>query len=292
MSKISKVKLSNFRIFTDDFNQVDFNNENGLPADFICIYGQNGMGKTSFFDGIEWFSSGTIYRFEDKNMKKEIKRYKGYVLSNRNIDGNNDKSYVEVNYSDNCTVKRTVTKSSKDINEKGYRDYNKGRLNPQKFKMNIMAKQILPHNKIDSFIHANSPNDKYEEWGKFWDSDGSQRKLFTKVYKVKKLIAKRIDLIKRDCEDAIEELRELTISDEKIKEINNKINDFNILETISGLKLKEVIKSENEIINIPDKNKIREYKNSVNKIIDNEKLNIDKLIYLLNYYGEDYTQKK
>lgn len=292
MSKIEKVKLSNFRVFTDNFNQVDFNNENGLPADFVCIYGQNGMGKTSFFDGIEWFSSGEIYRFEDKNMKKEIKRYKGYVLSNRNIDANNDKSYVEVKYSDNYTVKRTVIRANKDISEKGYRDYNKGRLNPQKFEMNIMDKQILPHNKIDSFIHANSPSEKYEEWGKFWDSDGSQRRLFNKIYKVKRLINKRIDLIDKVREEAIEELKKLTISDEKIKEINNKINDFNTLETISGLNLKEVIKAENEIINIPDNKKIQEYKNNINKIIDSENLNINKLIYLLNFYGEAYTQKE
>lgn len=292
MSKIEKVKLSNFRIFTDNFNKVDFNNKNGLPADFVCIYGQNGMGKTSFFDGIEWFSSGTIYRFEDKNMKKEIKRYKGYVLSNRSIDVNNDKSYVEVTYSDKCIVKRTVIRATKDISEKGYRDYNKGKLNPQKFKMNIRDKQILPHNKIDSFIHANSPSEKYEEWGKFWDSDGSQRKLFTKVYEVKRLIAKRIDLIKKAREEAIEELKELTISDEKIKEINNKIKDFNTVEAISGVILKKVIKAENEIINIPDKNKIREYKNSINKIIDSENLNRDKLIYLLNFYCKDYTQKE
>lgn len=132
LSKIEKVKLSNFRVFRDKFNQVDFNNENGFPADFVCIYGQNGMGKTSFFDGIEWFSSGVIYRFEDKNMLKELKKYTGYVLSNRNIDGNNDSAYIEVKYSDNCEVRRSVLK----INN----NYNRGRVNPNNFKMNIMIK--------------------------------------------------------------------------------------------------------------------------------------------------------
>ncbi len=292
MSKIEKVKLTNFRVFRDNFNKVDFNNQNGLPADFVCIYGQNGMGKTSFFDGIEWFSSGVIYRFEDKDVKKEIKKYKGYVLSNRNIEGKKDISYIEVKYSDNCTVKRTVIRANKGINEKGYRDYNKGRLNPNNFKMNIMDKQILPHNKIDSFIYANSPSEKYEEWGNFWDSDGSQRKLFTKVYRVKKLINKRIDSLQELREEAIEELKKLTVSDEKIKEINNKINEFNTTEPMCGVKLKEVIKKENEIINIPDGSEIKEYKNNVNKIIDIENLNRDKLIYLLHFYKDNYTQKQ
>lgn len=292
MNKIEKVKLSNFRVFRDNFNQIDFNNENGLPADFVCIYGQNGMGKTSFFDGIEWFSSGVIYRFEDNDIKKEIKKYKGYVLSNRNINGNKDKSYIEVKYSDNCTVKRTVIRANKDINEKGYRDYNKGRLNPNNFKMNIMDKQILPHNKIDSFIYANSPSEKYEEWGNFWDSGGSQRKLFTKVYRVKKLITKRIDSLQKVREEAIEELKKLTVNDEKIKEINNKINEFNTTEPMCGVKLKEVIKKENGIINILDGSEIKEYKNSVNKTIDMENLNRDKLVYLLHFYKDNYTQKE
>ncbi|OCB00113.1 AAA family ATPase [Clostridium beijerinckii] len=284
MSKIEKVKLSNFRVFRDKFNEVEFNNENGFPADFVCIYGQNGMGKTSFFDGIEWFSSGVIYRFEDMNMLKELKKYTGYILSNRNIDWKNDSSYVEVKYSDNCEVRRSVLK----INN----NYNRGRTNPNNFKMNIIDKQILPHNKIDSFIHAKSPSEKYEEWGNFWDNDGSQRKLFSKVYNVKKLISKKIDLLKEAREEAIEELKELTVSDDKIKEINDKINEINTIEPICEIILKEVIKNENEIINIPDGSEIKEYKNSINKIVDIENLNRDKLTYLLNFYKDNYNQKE
>ena len=116
--------------------------------------------------------------------------------------------------------------------------------------------------------------------------------MFTKVYSVKKLIAKRIDSLQKVREEAIEELKKLTVSDEKIKEINNKINEFNTTELMCGVKLKEVIKKENEIINIPNESEIKEYKNSVNKIIDIENLNRDKLIYLLNFYKDNYTQKK
>ena len=80
MTKIEQIKLTNFRAFEDKFNTVDFNNKDGMPADFICIYGQNGMGKTSFFDGVEWFSTGKLYRFEENDINKEIKKYKGYIL--------------------------------------------------------------------------------------------------------------------------------------------------------------------------------------------------------------------
>ena len=228
MIKLQKVTLTNFRIFGNKDNVADFTNSDGNPADFVCFYGQNGMGKTSLFDGIEWFAKGNIYRFEGKNIKKEIKKYKGYILSNRNIENKDDKSYVEVEYSDKSIRKRTVKRAKKEIEEKGYRDYNAGQLNGKKNEKNyILDKQILPHDKIDSFIFANSPSGKYEEWGNFWDSDRSQRNLFNKVYSIKKLIAKRIEIIERSIEEDTEKLEKLVLSDEKVNEINNKIEVFN-----------------------------------------------------------------
>ena len=52
MKKISKITLENFRAFAGK-NVVDFNNSENKPADLICIYGKNGSGKTSMFDGFE-----------------------------------------------------------------------------------------------------------------------------------------------------------------------------------------------------------------------------------------------
>ena len=43
--------LENFRVFLGK-NEIDFNNSDGNPADFVCIYGKNGFGKTSLFDGL------------------------------------------------------------------------------------------------------------------------------------------------------------------------------------------------------------------------------------------------
>lgn len=52
MKKISKITLENFRVFSGK-NEIDFNNSDKKPADFVCIYGKNGFGKTSLFDGFE-----------------------------------------------------------------------------------------------------------------------------------------------------------------------------------------------------------------------------------------------
>lgn len=35
--------------------EISFNNSNNRPAYFVCIYGKNGFGKTSLFDGFESF---------------------------------------------------------------------------------------------------------------------------------------------------------------------------------------------------------------------------------------------
>ena len=59
MKKISKITIENFRVFSGT-NEIDFNNRENIPADFICIFGKNGYGKTSLFDGLEWFFTGEI----------------------------------------------------------------------------------------------------------------------------------------------------------------------------------------------------------------------------------------
>lgn len=40
MKKISKIILENFRVFSGK-NEINFNNSNGEPADFVCVYGKN-----------------------------------------------------------------------------------------------------------------------------------------------------------------------------------------------------------------------------------------------------------
>lgn len=293
MTKIEKIKLTNFRAFEDKFNTVDFNNKDGMPADFICIYGQNGMGKTSFFDGVEWFSTGKLYRFEGNDINKEIKKYKGYILSNRKIENNNGKSYVEVKYSDKSISKRTVRRAKKDIEEKGYRDYNRGQLSGKNTdEIYIDEKQILAHDKIDSFVFAKSPSQKYEDWGNFWDSDKSQRMLFGKIYSIKKLITKRIETIEKSINEASEELEKLLLSDEKIEEINNKIEDFNKIEQVSEIELSKLIKNKNQIFNTLDSKETMQYKNTFSKVIDTEDLIKEKALYLIKFYNDYYTEKR
>ena len=113
MKKISKITLENFRVFSGK-REISFNNSNNQPADFICIYGKNGFGKTSLFDGFEWFFTGEIHLLQ-KDLKNNITRYEGNVLKNRYASENEGAS-ISVEFSDGKCGRRTVVKRYDSIN--------------------------------------------------------------------------------------------------------------------------------------------------------------------------------
>lgn len=285
MSKISEVKFYNFRAFSGDKGFFDFTDSEGKPADFVCIYGQNGMGKTSFFDGIEWFSNGEIYKFEDKDIKKEMKKFKGAILRNRNSLGK--KTAVSVKFSDGNSVKRTITQRVNSNN-----DYSKGTISPKKYKDIIMGKQILPHSKIDNFVYATKPIDKYKEWGSFWDTDGKQRKLFNNIYQLKKLCERKIQSLEQDFNNNREELNKLVIDDEIINQINDKITCYNSTEQIQVDNLKLIKKSKNNLLNMPTEREITIRKSKLISTLDVENTLKNKLDYLVNYYESYYKYQR
>lgn len=281
MCKIKIVEFNNFRAFNGK-ETFDFRNKLGEPADFVCIYGPNGMGKTSFFDGIEWFSFGKIYRFDE--VKSELKKYKGSILTNRHA--NEEKAYVKVIFSNDEFAERTVI-SRRDSNN----DYLAGRLKPKKSNNSIDYKQILPHSKIDGFVYAKSPEKKYEEWGSFWDLDGSQRELFNKVYKINKLTDRKIEQLMDKKTQTKEELDKLLISEDKINYINKNIGIFNKESIIEDIHLSPITKNRKNMLVLPYKNDIESLKNLLNIRIDNETLNEKKVRYLITFHNQYYNEK-
>ncbi|MBV6734539.1 AAA family ATPase [Priestia megaterium] len=75
--KIEKVIINNFRNYAGK-HVFD------LTKDITIFYGDNGFGKSSFFDALEWCISGTISRFtssiENENFKQDI--INRYIVSN------------------------------------------------------------------------------------------------------------------------------------------------------------------------------------------------------------------
>lgn len=224
MKKISKITLENFRAFLGK-KEINFNNSSNEPADFVCIYGKNGSGKTSLFDGFEWFFTGEIYLLE-KDLKSNVSRYMGDILRNR-YASNDESAGINIEYSDGTQGHRTIKKRIDSIN-----DYNKGM--PSGVCRNMInKKQILPHSKIDSFVYANKPTQMYDEWGNYWDPDNSQRDFFKSIYDV----YRNINNGNKECSGTLQEVQAELIGlniERKIDNYNEAVLKFN------SLKIREI----------------------------------------------------
>ncbi|MBY6053429.1 SMC family ATPase [Cytobacillus firmus] len=74
--KIDKIIIKNFRNYVGE-HYFD------LSKEITVFYGDNGFGKSSFFDAIEWCISGTISRFSDEGESEKFKKdlINRYVLT-------------------------------------------------------------------------------------------------------------------------------------------------------------------------------------------------------------------
>ncbi|MEQ6047982.1 SMC family ATPase [Lysinibacillus capsici] len=79
--KIDKVIIKNFRNYVGE-HHFD------LSKNITIFYGDNGFGKSSFFDAIEWCISGTISRFNDEGESEKFKKdlINRFVLTNLEND--------------------------------------------------------------------------------------------------------------------------------------------------------------------------------------------------------------
>lgn len=219
MKKISKIYLENFRIFSGK-NEINFNTSNKKPADFVCIYGKNGFGKTSLFDGFEWFFLGEVHLLK-KDLKSNVSKYTGDILKYK-YAREGEKVGVGIQYSDGEEGYRTVVKKANSAN-----DYGKG-MPSAVCKDMLDEKQILPHSKIDSFVYATKPSDMYNEWGNFWDPDNRQRGKFEAVYKVYKKISNEIKEYDEKLEGIENKLKKLNI-EQKVRDYNKSVETYNRL---------------------------------------------------------------
>lgn len=98
--KLKKLVVNNFRNY---IGEVSFD----LSKDITILYGDNGNGKSSFFDAIEWCITGEINRFT--LMKNE---YKTVVANSSMCLG--DECSVAI-YFDNYILKKSFKKNDMDI---------------------------------------------------------------------------------------------------------------------------------------------------------------------------------
>ena len=112
MYKLKEINISDFRAFRQE--KINFSN-----YDIVLLVGNNGMGKTSFFDAIEWGFTGSLKRYQPSSKEKQSEHF----LSNKYARGQGN---VNIILEESMTDKEVII----DRTTKSYRgnDFNQGNL--------------------------------------------------------------------------------------------------------------------------------------------------------------------
>ena len=224
--KLESLTLKNFRKYKGE-KVIEFNDRNGQPARFVLIYGKNGMGKTSIFDGVEFALKGEVERISDLNARE---REKVNIPIYHHRDHKNEEAYVVIKLSNGKSIRRKVASLSKYGNDCRIIPANPGsEITGKKDQRKIWDQLILPHDKIDSFISAKSPTAQFNEWTDSAAPLTDERQNFINTYsalKSKKSKLANLEDEKESLESELQQLMKNKLSVQKIVEIIEKYNAF------------------------------------------------------------------
>jgi DNA repair exonuclease SbcCD ATPase subunit len=274
MKKIEKIEFKNFRAYKNHTFDID------PSKNIVLIYGNNGFGKTSFFDGIEWGLTGKLERYSGAAKEKNE-----YPILKNNFTTRTESGHINILLSDGSNIKREIKTS-------GNSDYNEGKLNINiESYNNIMLKDtfkdkvifndnfnfshLLSQELLNSFIRGTKDTDRYKAIVRLFGLERYEK--FNPHIKV------MVDKIVLRLNDINDNLRKITnrIELEKVKSSNLDINP--------SIKIKELrvileslgLKIESEFNN--------EDLENISKDIQQKKLEIEKGISNINRAIADFV---
>ncbi|KSU22111.1 AAA family ATPase [Lactococcus lactis] len=162
MIRLDRVIIKNFRNFQGEY-QFDFS------KDITIFLGDNGNGKSSIFDAIQWCLTGDIDRFNNIGKAENVRN----VLINKD----STECFVEVFFSNDFTLKRKVSRDSNIIvfsklknGKKVFGTDNVKKHISEVFKATaddrfdikeFMDSSLLAQDQVLDFIASDGPNDRY-----------------------------------------------------------------------------------------------------------------------------------
>ncbi len=268
--KIVKVKLKNFRGF---YGEKEFN-FGGKP--FVLLSAQNGLGKTSVIDAIEWCLTGSIGRLKeayDNRSTNNTERRKNLdgILKNKNAH-ENDFIEVELIYSHDDKEHRLCRRQKKDD------------LNSEYSEVYLDGKSDFAKKELERIVDKSFYNYHFCDVQKSFGIQSKQRKdlpeLFTEFitdYRKEKAIAENLEIFAIDAERYKDDLEKSKISDLKIKTLKNDIKECRLSTSFMDYPTKKLYIDEN--CNIENMDKLE-----LDKQLHN--------LYLCGYYAaEKYLEK-
>ncbi|QHE59820.1 AAA family ATPase [Rossellomorea vietnamensis] len=238
--KFDKITLKNFRNYRGR-QTFELNNE------ITILYGDNGNGKSSFFDGIEWCLTGVITRFSENKAPKE-------VIANKNIDVGED-CVVEIQFGSYC-LKRTFTCTTNGFgnidfslfaleNQGAWLKIANGEVNVDKALRKILEENgvkykdikyrvgeiinkayILSQDQVADFVTRDKPNERYNALASIMG--------FERILKIRKNLNTSIKCSTEILDSLSTKISDLT---DKEQELNNSLKpvNFNKIEQFKAI---------------------------------------------------------
>ncbi|HDY8172462.1 TPA: hypothetical protein RQL04_002890 [Vibrio vulnificus] len=156
INRIKKVSFDSFRAFSGSL-ELDFEVENNI-ADIVVIYAQNGTGKTSAIEGIEWATTGKISRIDgiiSRNNARNKNPKEGNILKNRQSSKKNATVSIEL---ENGSLIKRKTKPKQNRNN----DYCEGIVESNVDYSNKFSGNILSQGAISKFSYEASSGELFK----------------------------------------------------------------------------------------------------------------------------------
>lgn len=234
--KIAEIKLKNFRAYNDEVIKIQ--------KEIILLYGNNGLGKTSFFDAIEWGITGKLERYDGPNEERNRNKFLKNKFSNENDEGK-----VTINFTDGTSIERKIKEEKNSDYNSGITESNiEDILIKKEFKLekiniqtDFVPLHLLSQALLDSFIRNKKSQERYEIFIKMFGLS-KYKEIENKVKKHTDILNKEYDK-KRETEEILEET---------LKKNSNKIIEYNQNKYEEFIKLNIPKISRNEILNIKE----------------------------------------
>jgi DNA repair protein SbcC/Rad50 len=242
---IEKITLSNFRNYKGVHN-IDLNKR------ITILYGENGNGKSSFFDGVEWCLTGKVSRFTNlTNLKtslanKSIKlkeecyveiHFANFILKRMFERNENGFTRIEVSISEKKIVNNKKSIEKIAVGEENVDQFLRNELDNNGFYFKdkkhtvgelINKAYVLSQDQVTNFVSRDKPDERYQALASIMGFE-QVIKLMKNIENAKKLLVMELDKLETESNRLSMEIQKIETQKvevnheliKKVKEINN-----------------------------------------------------------------------
>lgn len=228
--KIQKLEIKAFRGFLD---VPVFS----LDGDIILLAGNNGLGKTTFFDAFEWCLTGKLKRYDLSPIEKRQHPYIVNRFANRDafvkisfIDGQNTIEFIregnekKTNFSIKVNGKPIPSKKvkKKELEILVADEELLGQIKEEDIEYLLLRSHLLEQELTAEFIRSVSPTSRFSQLSKILGADRFEA-FYKKISSSYKFIDEELSFLEKELQTLIRQLNEKKASLERERELSEKL---------------------------------------------------------------------